>query len=128
MYVLTRREGGALAAESIYPLRFDRRELRILTMKGSRGLFCNAQCVQVSADGRSYTFAMFSDYRKVMAEDRAARATERAIRALHESAMAGLPAVVAACRAHYKQPPAEAPVALTVAQIAAMDETAGLTR
>jgi hypothetical protein len=88
---------GALRAETMIPLGVDRRELRITTSKGQRGLSCHASVVQVSEDGQCFSFAMFSDYSKRLACDHNARATEKTVRAMHAAALAEIPAVLAEC-------------------------------
>lgn len=97
------REGKA-QAETIIPLGFDRRELRIKTHKSYRpGLQSQAQVVQVSEDGNSYSFAMFSDYSTRLEEDKVARCTEKTIAAMHARALEGIEDVLTAARAHYEK-------------------------
>ena len=82
-----RRMAGDLCAETLIPMH-GRRELHITTFKRSNGgVTSAAQCVEVSADRRTTSFAIFSDYRRTLAHDPKMRATEKNIRALHEQAL-----------------------------------------
>ena len=102
-----RSQYGDLFAETVVPLGADRRELRIDTRKGFRGLRTSATVVQVSEDGRSFTHAMglgtgLGDFsRTLRQQDPKVRATEKAIRSLHADALTEIDATLAAARAHY---------------------------
>jgi hypothetical protein len=95
MQATTRRNmHGQLVRETVIPLGFDRRELRVETRKHSFRPFIetSASVVQVSEDGRSYThrFGMSRvpnpetcDYRKTVTSVQG-RATEKALAAQHD--------------------------------------------
>lgn len=103
-YVMQVKRGrDGLEAETRVPLGFDRRELRITTGKGSRGVYTGCQVVQVAADGLGFSFLMYGDFGKVLNQDKAARATEKTIRTMHASALVGVDAVVADVMAFYGQ-------------------------
>jgi hypothetical protein len=91
-------------AESSIPLEAPY-ALRITTSKGSRGLSTSASRVKVEADlGTGFTgfsFMMFQDFSKTVAENRAARCTENTVRLLHEEALAKLDQIKADCAAFY---------------------------
>ena len=98
---ISRDMRGALNAETCIPLGQNRRELRISTRKTSRGMVCSAMAVQVSEDGRSYMFAPFSDFGRTLAHDRAARCTEKTVRAMHAAGLAQADDLIRAASAHY---------------------------
>lgn len=100
-YTFGRNMRNELKAKSAIPLGIERRELRIETQKRSRGLSAHASVVQVSADGLSFTWAPFSDFSESVEADPSARCTEKAIRAMHERALAKLPALIARAAKHY---------------------------
>jgi hypothetical protein len=89
---VSRDHSGKLSAETIIPLGSDRRELRIYTYKGNRGLTCNASVFQVSEDGRSFNhaigFGLCGDFSTTLGVDANARGTEKAICALHAKCLA----------------------------------------
>lgn len=100
----SRDRDGKAQAETVIPLGFDRRELRITTRKSFRpGIQSQAQVVQVSEDGKSHSFAMFADYNTRLEEDRMARCTEKTIAAMHARALEGIEDVLTAARAHYEK-------------------------
>lgn len=99
-----KRNRDGLEAETRIPLGFDRRELRITTSKGSRGVYTGALVVQVT--DRGFTFVLCQDYRKTLAQDKAARATEKTIRTMHAAVLANVDAVVAEAKAFYDKVPA----------------------
>lgn len=126
-YEFGRNIRGDLRARSVYPLGFDRRELHVETSKSSPGLSCRATVFRVTDDGRvlEHAFGLgrpgSGDYRATLAQDRTGRATEKAVRTMHERCTAELAATLAAACAHYGK---AAPGAdLTAAQVAGMDET-----
>lgn len=98
---------GDLYAETVMPLGYARRELRIRTDKCARGLSADATVVQVSEDGRSHTHAFSlsrfgqGDYSKQLRLDQKARATEKAIRTMHADALRDVGAVLDEAHAHY---------------------------
>ena len=107
-YTFARSTHGELFAETVIPMGADRRELRIDTRKGFRGLRTSATVVQVSEDGRSHTHAMglgsrmTGDYSERIEEcDRSVRATEKTIRAMHERARLQADAILARARDWY---------------------------
>ena len=83
-YIITRNARNELRAESVVPLGFDRRELRISTHKTYRGLACGATVVQVAEDGRTFTHVLLRDFSRQLVCNPKARATETNIRVMHE--------------------------------------------
>ena len=105
--ILSRGHDKSLRAKTIIPLGFDRRELHVLTSKGSRGaIVCAAQCVQVAEDGRSFSFILFGDFRKTLANS-PARCTEKELSRVHAEGLAGIEACIAECRAFYAKQAAD---------------------
>ena len=101
---IRRNYSGDLNAETIIPMGFDRRELRVSTRKSSRGgLHSSAQCVQVDPDGNAYRFIVFGDFNASLGS-MPGRCTEKNIRAQHAAALAGIEPVLDKCRAFYPQP------------------------
>lgn len=99
-FTLTRDRDG-VSAETSIPLGVDRRELRITTNKFTRGLWCQANVVQLAEDGRGFSFVLHQDYSKVLAKDPAARATKNNICAMHARALANIEPVLVEVRAQY---------------------------
>lgn len=100
---------GELRARSVVALGFDRRELHIETRKGGRGVSCDASVMQRTEDGRGLTHAFAfggegDDFRRTLASDPKARATEKALATMHAAALVNLADVVAAACAHYGKP------------------------
>ena len=107
-YTFARSTHGDLFAETVIPLGTDRRELRIDTRKGFRGLRTSATVVQVNEDGRSYTHAigarMTGDFSERIEEcNRSVRATEKTIRAMHERARLQADEIMTRARAWYAE-------------------------
>lgn len=98
---------GGQRAETMIPLGFDRRELKITTQKrGSGGISTHASVVQIGEDGLSFTHVMCTDYSQTIAHDRTARATSAAIERMHVGALAGIAETIEAARKHYRKPAA----------------------
>lgn len=98
--VFSRSDRGRMKMVSKFPLGDGKRYLRVESMKFNRGLACFAQCVEDDGDG-CYSFVMFQDYNELLAEARGARATEKAIRAIHAEGLAKVDKALAAARAMY---------------------------
>lgn len=92
------REGWE--AESEIPL-IGRRVLKVHTRKTSRGLRCSASAVELSADGRSYTWVMFGDFGEKLADNPTARCTEKTVKEMHAAALVDIEAVKARALAFY---------------------------
>lgn len=90
---------GAVFAESNVEFGAGRL-LRVSTRKTSRGLVCSATAGQPTA-GNGFMWAPFSDYSKTISHDRAARCTEKTVRAMHAAGLAHLPELIRAAEAHY---------------------------
>ena len=80
--------------------------LRFHTGKGSRGLRTSATRVKIepALAGSAFTgisFMMFQDFSATVAENRAARCTEKSVSLLHQEALAQLDQIKADCAAHY---------------------------
>lgn len=73
--------------------------LSITTSKRSRGLSSSATVITVRPGG-IVSFVIFADYSKTVAVS-GDRATEKAIRELHATALAKLPTIMAEVGAHY---------------------------
>lgn len=90
-----------------------RRVLHITTDKHCNGgLSSDATVYRITADGlgREHAFsygAGTGDFRQMLDRAPKARATEKAIRTMHETALAQLPAIVEQARAHYAAAAAE---------------------
>lgn len=77
-------------------------ELRITTMKRSRGISTNVTRVKLDPnDPRVFSFVMFRDYNKTHDEDSKARCTEKTVAAMHAGVMADLDNVKVKVRAFY---------------------------
>lgn len=130
-FKIDRHPRDGLRARTVIVLGFDRRELHIETSKASRGVSCRASVYQKTEDGQGLVHAFAfggqgDDFRRDLSRDPAARATEKTLTTMHAAALAGLPALLASVHAHYGKPAPGA--ALTVAQCADVDDTAGLLR
>lgn len=103
-YETTLRRGQfdkTLRIETTIPLGLGRRELHVTTMKGSRGLRCSVQCVEMDPDGRSFRFIVFGDFNKLLVTDPKERATEKNLRRMHAEGMASIEVTLAEARAFY---------------------------
>jgi hypothetical protein len=106
-FAVTRDHNGKLEAVSTFPLG-ERRELRITTDKGYKGLSCDAMVRQLSESGNSWTHAFslsrFSkgDYSRTLVLDKAKRATEKSIATMHAAGLLRLDEVMAEVKAHYE--------------------------
>jgi len=103
---------GPLTAKSIIDLGFDRRELAIETKRSTQGLQSEAYVQQRSADGlfvsRAYGIAGRGDFSAVIAQREGARATEKALGALHDQALGRLDFVMERALRHYGRSAGEA--------------------
>ena len=90
-----------------------RRELHTTTDKHCNGgLSSDAIVYRITADGRgrehAFSYDGVGDFRRMLDRAPKVRATEKAIRTMHETALAQLPAIIEQARAHYSaQPVAE---------------------
>jgi hypothetical protein len=113
---------GPLTAKSIIDLGFDRRELVIETGRSTKGLQSEAYVQQRSADGlfvsRAFGIAGRGDFSAVVAQREGARATEKALRALHEQALDSLDFVLERALRHYGRSAGEATQAAPADQAA----------
>lgn len=106
---VSRDRWNNLSATTCIPLGFDNRELRIQTRKHSihGGIYCNAFVVTITPMGYSHAIGLGAggDFSKTLDQDRSARATEKAIRAMHQRCLvAGAYAVLDEAIRHYPQP------------------------
>lgn len=91
------RDGVSAKTDVVLP---DGRVLKIDTHKRN-GVASVGTVVTMSPDGMGYSYMLFQDFSKVLAEDRGARATAANITAVHARALAGLDATLLAIRDHY---------------------------
>lgn len=108
-FAVTRNVRGDLEARSAFPLGFERRELRIHTYKSYYGVVSIATVVQVSEDGRSYSYAAglganVGDFNRRVFHEPKMRATAANIKRVHGDVLAGLANLLALAYAHYGQP------------------------
>lgn len=95
--------------ETVIPLGFDRRELRITTSKHpwNPTIDTQARVVQVSEDSRSYSHVIgvagTGDF-SVKLRSNPLRATEKNIRVQHEEALKSVETLFAQALAHYRVP------------------------
>ena len=94
-----RKGSDGFEAQSFIALAKDRRQLRITTCKRSRGIATYATVVQLEDHG--FSFRIFEDYSKAVEQDKAGRCTEKNVRAMHERALAQLPAILAEVEKQY---------------------------
>lgn len=102
----------ALRAKTIIVLGFDRRELHIETSKAVRGgIESDATVYQRTEDGmglqHAFGLAGGGDYSARLRHDPTGRATEKALRTMHEAALMQADEQVRKVRAFYGQPAAE---------------------
>jgi hypothetical protein len=113
---------GPLTATSIIDLGFDRRELAIETSRSTQGLQSKAYGQQRSGDGlfvsRVSGNTGRADFIAVVAQREDARATEKALRALHEQALDSLDFVLERALRHYGRSAGEATQAAPADQAA----------
>jgi len=98
---ITRNMRGELNAETIIPLAFESRELRISTHKQNRGIVTGAQVVVNKGDG-CFSYVMFGDFTKTMATSQQ-RATVKTIAQQHEAALLSAESVLAEAIVFYTQ-------------------------
>lgn len=98
---------GNLQAKTIIDLGDGRRELHVTTDKAYRGgISCDARVMQRTGSGfLSHAFGLSrdgsGDYSKTLAEDRAKRATQKALETMHREALATIDSVIAEANAWY---------------------------
>jgi hypothetical protein len=96
---------GEIEARTLIDLGFNSLQLRVTTMKRSRGMSTNASVVHMKEDG-CYTHMVFSDFSETLAAE-SGRATMAAIERLHRLALEQrLPAALEKVRAQYAIPAA----------------------
>jgi hypothetical protein len=107
-YTFGRTTRGDLQASTIITLDATmRREIHLTTEKHCNGgLSCVATVYRITEDGRGRTHAFSfckgqGDFRRTLKYAPKTRATEKAIRAMHEACIAELPAVCEQARAFY---------------------------
>ncbi len=95
---------GAPRAKTKIDLGLDRRVLLIETSKAAfgPGLRCEARGSQITEDGLSEIYSL-GNFSERLVEIPGARATEKAIRELHECALRDVKSVVERATAHYQQ-------------------------
>lgn len=86
------------AAESKVPMDAGR-TLRVSTYKGSRGGLSTFATSVIETDC-GFSFIVFTDYNKEIADDRSVRCTEKTVHAQHASVMARIGHIVAQANAH----------------------------
>lgn len=98
-----------ISAKTKFELGFDRRQLIIETGRSRPGLVAKAYVVQVSEDGhietRAFGIGRCGDFSLKIAERAGARATEKAVRELHQEALGCAAQMKAAALTHYGQNP-----------------------
>ena len=101
---LTRDRKGQLSASTRIALD-DTHELRIVTSKDYRkGVSTDARVFTRTGEGSwSHAFGLAGggDFSKTLAHDRSARATEKTLRDMQATAVAGVEALIAEARQHY---------------------------
>lgn len=99
-YTISRDYANRWLAESYFDLG-EKRRLSISTKKTSAGRV-QAFASVATIDGAWMTHKLFSDYaRAVISEKR--MATEKAVREIHEKALAIAPEIIAEAMAHYEK-------------------------
>lgn len=104
-YTLTRKRNG-LEAKTVIPMEGNRR-LWITTSKGSRGLWTSASVIHEKSGGIiTHVFGgAEGDFSESVRRDPKARATEKAIRTMHEDALRDADRIVVAATMHYASLP-----------------------
>ena len=108
-YTVSRSARGGTSIETDIPLgeAFPHRHLKITTHKWTHGITCSALVVKLDPDNPGcYSYALYKDFSRRLGHDAKARATEKALRTMHEKALEGIEAVLADARTQYATPPA----------------------